>query len=166
MYREMLNVYLWQATHNSGHLCMWQNRQDEGNWIFGGQWGWGFFLNFLFHVGIQPINSVAVVLGDIEGTQPYTYMYPFSPKLPSHPGCHITLSREELWDFVLTLGLLQGENRDLSDLRILRLAHSLSSGRGIGRVPDRATFTEPYQVSALLNSPPNPEKSFSCLAAW
>ena len=21
------------------------------------------------------------------------YMYPFSPKLPSHPGCHITLSR-------------------------------------------------------------------------
>ena len=28
-----------------------------------------------------------------QGTQPYTYMYPFSPKLPSHPGCHITLSR-------------------------------------------------------------------------
>ena len=22
-----------------------------------------------------------------EGTQPYKYMYPFSPKLPSHPGC-------------------------------------------------------------------------------
>ena len=28
-----------------------------------------------------------------QGTQPYTYMYPFSPKLPSHPGCRITLSR-------------------------------------------------------------------------
>ena len=27
-----------------------------------------------------------------EGTQPYIYVYPFSPKLPSHPGCHITLS--------------------------------------------------------------------------
>ena len=27
-----------------------------------------------------------------EGTQPYIYMYPFSPKLCSHPGCHITLS--------------------------------------------------------------------------
>ena len=27
------------------------------------------------------------------GTQPYTYMCPFSPKLPSHPGCHVTLSR-------------------------------------------------------------------------
>ena len=30
---------------------------------------------------------------DSKGTQPYTYMYPFSPKLPSHPGCHIALSR-------------------------------------------------------------------------
>ena len=28
-----------------------------------------------------------------KGTQPYIYMYPFSPKLPSHPGCHTTLSR-------------------------------------------------------------------------
>ena len=29
-----------------------------------------------------------------KGTQPiYIYMYPFSPKLPSHPGCHITSSR-------------------------------------------------------------------------
>ena len=26
-------------------------------------------------------------------SQPYIYMYPFSPKLASHPGCHITLSR-------------------------------------------------------------------------
>ena len=28
-----------------------------------------------------------------EGTQPSMYMYPFSPKSPSHPGCHMTLSR-------------------------------------------------------------------------
>ena len=80
-------------------------------------------------------------------------MYPFSPKLPSHPGCHITLSREELWDFVLTLGLCQGENRGLSDLRILKLAHSLSSRRGLGRVPDRATLDltkSPF--SSLLSS--------------
>ena len=28
-----------------------------------------------------------------KGTQPYIYMYPFSPKLLSPPGCHITLSR-------------------------------------------------------------------------
>ena len=30
---------------------------------------------------------------DSKGTQPYIYMYPFSPKLPSHLGCYITLSR-------------------------------------------------------------------------
>ena len=30
---------------------------------------------------------------DSKGTQPYIYMYPFSPKPPSHPGCHMTLSR-------------------------------------------------------------------------
>ena len=28
-----------------------------------------------------------------KGTQPYIYMYPFSPILLSHPGCHITSSR-------------------------------------------------------------------------
>ena len=28
-----------------------------------------------------------------EGTQPYICMYPFSPKPPSHPGCHTTPSR-------------------------------------------------------------------------
>ena len=31
-----------------------------------------------------------------EGTQPYVYMYPFSPRLPSHPGWHITNSRSLL----------------------------------------------------------------------
>ena len=30
---------------------------------------------------------------DSKGTQPYIYMYPFFPKLPSHLGRHITLSR-------------------------------------------------------------------------
>ena len=28
-----------------------------------------------------------------KGTQPYIYMYPFSPKLPFYPGCQIPLSR-------------------------------------------------------------------------
>ena len=27
------------------------------------------------------------------GSQPYIYVYPFSPKFPSHSSCHITLSR-------------------------------------------------------------------------
>ena len=30
---------------------------------------------------------------DSKGTLPYIHMYPFSCKLPSHPSCHITLSR-------------------------------------------------------------------------
>ena len=28
-----------------------------------------------------------------QGTQLYIHIYPFSPKLPSHPCCHVTLSR-------------------------------------------------------------------------
>ena len=34
-----------------------------------------------------------VIVSDGKGTQPHMNMHPFSPKLPSHPGCHITLSR-------------------------------------------------------------------------
>ena len=49
--------------------------------------------NFLFYIGIWPISSVVIVSGAQKGTQPYTCMYPLSPKLSSHPGCHITLSR-------------------------------------------------------------------------
>ena len=129
--------------------------------------GFFFFLTFYFALEYSRLtNNYVIVSGEPQRDSAINTRVSILPQTPLPSGCHITLSREELWDFVLTLGLLQWENRDLSDLRILRLAHSLSSGRGIGRVPDRATFTEPYQVSALLNSPPNPEKSFSCLAAW
>ena len=51
-----------------------------------------FFLNFLFYIGVESFNNVVIFSGGQEGTEPYIYMYPFSPKLPSHPGCHITLS--------------------------------------------------------------------------
>ena len=51
------------------------------------------FLIFHFCVGIQPTDTVVIVQVNSEGTQPYIYMGPFSPRLPSHPGCHITLSR-------------------------------------------------------------------------
>ena len=33
---------------------------------------------------------------DSKGTESYLHMYPFSPKLPSHTGCHKTLSRVPL----------------------------------------------------------------------
>ena len=42
-----------------------------------------FFFNFFyFGIGVQLINNVVIVSG--EGTLSYIYMYPFSPKLPSH----------------------------------------------------------------------------------
>ena len=36
--------------------------------------------NFIFCVGVYPINNAAVVSGEREGTQPSIYMWPFSPK--------------------------------------------------------------------------------------
>ena len=51
---------------------------------------------FFFCVGVEPVNNVVIVSGEFqvnnEETLPYIYMYLFS-KLPSYPGCHITLSR-------------------------------------------------------------------------
>ena len=49
----------------------------------------------VFCIGVQPINKQCCDIFKVnsEGTQPYIYMYPFSPKLPSHPGSHITLHR-------------------------------------------------------------------------
>ena len=52
-----------------------------------------FCLNFLFCIQVEPTDSVVIVTGESEGAQPCKYMHPFSPKLPSHPDCHITLSR-------------------------------------------------------------------------
>ena len=50
-----------------------------------------FFLTFILEYSqLTRLWSFHV---DCKGTQPYMYMYPFSPKPPSHPGCHITLSR-------------------------------------------------------------------------
>jgi len=38
---------------------------------------------------LYPVDNIVMV----SCGQPYLYMYSFSPKLPSYPGCHITLSR-------------------------------------------------------------------------
>ena len=53
----------------------------------------GFILTFYFVLGHSQLTMVKQFQVNCEGTQPYINMYPFSPKLPSHPGCHITLSR-------------------------------------------------------------------------
>ena len=39
----------------------------------------------------QPTNNV-IVSGEQQSDQPYIYIYPLSPKFPSHPGCHIALA--------------------------------------------------------------------------
>ena len=51
------------------------------------------FLTFYFILEYSQLTMLLQFQVDSKGTQPYIYMYPFSPKSPSHPGCHITLSR-------------------------------------------------------------------------
>ena len=46
------------------------------------------FVNLLFHIEVQLVNSLLQFQVDCKGTQPYIYMCPFSPRLPSHPGWH------------------------------------------------------------------------------
>ena len=60
-----------------------------------GSGGFVCFFDFSFYIGVYLINNVVIVSGgqQRDSIQPYMYMYPFSPKLLSHPGCHITLSR-------------------------------------------------------------------------
>ena len=50
------------------------------------------FFKFILYWSIADLQCHEFQL-DSEGTQSHIYMYPFSPKLPSHPGCHVTLSR-------------------------------------------------------------------------
>ena len=54
-------------------------------------WFLWFFL-FSFCIGIYPVNNVVIILGEQQRNSAM-YMHPFSPKLPSHPDCHVTLSR-------------------------------------------------------------------------
>ena len=51
-----------------------------------------------WHAAVHGVTKSQTQLSDwtelnSEGIQPYIYVYPFSPKLTSHPGCHTTLSR-------------------------------------------------------------------------
>ena len=52
------------------------------------EWGAIAFSN----IGVYLINNVVIVSGEQKGDLAYIYMYyTVSPKLPSHPSCHITL---------------------------------------------------------------------------
>ena len=64
-----------------------------------------FFFNFYFVLEYSWItNNVVIVSDEQQGTQPYIHIYPFSVKLPSHPGCHTTSSRVP-WATVLPIPL-------------------------------------------------------------
>ena len=53
---------------------------------------------FYFTLGYSWLtNNVVTVSGNRKGIQSYICMLPFSPKFPSHAGCHITLSRVPCW---------------------------------------------------------------------
>ena len=51
--------------------------------------GKDLFLTFYF---VLEYSRLTVSINS-EGTQPYICTYPFYPRPPSHPGCHMTLSR-------------------------------------------------------------------------
>ena len=55
---------------------------------------------------------------DSKGTQPYIYTYAFSPKFPSHPGCHITLNRVpcaiHCWLSILNIAVCTCPSKGLS----------------------------------------------------
>ena len=50
-----------------------------------------FFFNFLFCIAVWLINNVVIVSDDCEIDACIL------PRLTSHPGCHIPLSRDRLW---------------------------------------------------------------------
>ena len=52
-----------------------------------------FFFTFYFISEYSQLTMLWWFQVDCKGTQPYIYMYLLSPKHPSNPGCHITLSR-------------------------------------------------------------------------
>ena len=51
------------------------------------------FKCFYFVLGYSQLTMLWWFQVNNEGTQPYIHMCPFFPKLPFHPGCHITLGR-------------------------------------------------------------------------
>ena len=56
-----------------------------------------FLLNFLFCIGVQPVNNVVMVSGEQRRDSAIHTHVCILPQLPSHPGCHVTLSRVPCW---------------------------------------------------------------------
>ena len=54
----------------------------------------GIFKTFYFILEYSWLTMLWSFQVDSKGTQPYIHIYPISPKLLSHPGCHMILSRD------------------------------------------------------------------------
>ena len=78
------------ATHSS--ILAWNIPMDRGAWqaTVHGVAQSQTRLSAHAHTWLMVLWQFQV---DSKGTQPYTCMYQFSPKLSSYPGCHIALSR-------------------------------------------------------------------------
>ena len=50
----------------------------------------GSFFNFLFYIGVSPINSVVIDSGGQQRDSAIHIHVSIPPQLPSHPGCYIT----------------------------------------------------------------------------
>ena len=74
------HVHPWMT-----HVNVWQNPLQYCKVI-------GLQLKFkkrnCFVLGYSQLTMLWQFRVDSEGTQPFIYMYAFSPKLPSHPGCN------------------------------------------------------------------------------
>ena len=78
-----------------------------------------FFLSFYVVLGYSWLTMLRWFQVNSKGTQPYMDMDPFSLELPSHPGCHITLSRERIaWKLLDSLDSLDSRFSRLSSTRI------------------------------------------------
>ena len=80
--------------HHNGHLCAGHPTK-----IGPYQGGLIYFLAFNFILQYSQLTMSWWFQVGNKGTQPYMYMRPFSPKLTSHAGCHIT--PEELHVYIV-----------------------------------------------------------------
>ena len=76
------SILAWRIpwTEESGRLQSIESQRVEHDWS-----------------DLASMHSLLTMLWQFQvnsrGTQPCIYKYPFSPRCPSHPGCHVTLNR-------------------------------------------------------------------------
>ena len=88
---------------------------------------------------------------DDKGTQSHVYIYPFSPKFPFHPGCHLTLSR-------VPCAVLYSRSLLVICLKYSRVCMSIPNSRTIPHLPSppppRSTIRRSMFPEAKLDRRP------------